>query len=135
MSRETVVVLTDDLTGSPATETIEYTLDGVSYEIDLSAENAKRFRKNMSEFVDASRRVNGTSRSGQKAAGKRGRPKKADGGSRKKRARSTSAVASTRQGPDPKAVRQWASEQNKEVPQRGRLSADLVSEYLAATGS
>src|SRR4051794_38857877 len=33
------VVLTDDLDGSEATQTLNYTIDGQEYEIDLSEEN------------------------------------------------------------------------------------------------
>jgi hypothetical protein len=32
------IVLTDDLDGSEATQTLNYTVDGQEYEIDLSAE-------------------------------------------------------------------------------------------------
>jgi hypothetical protein len=43
MAQRTVVELTDDLRGGPATRTIEFGLDGKSYVIDLSDANAERF--------------------------------------------------------------------------------------------
>ena len=46
MARRTVVEHTDDLDGSAATETVAFGLDGVDYEIDLSARNAARLRSN-----------------------------------------------------------------------------------------
>ena len=50
------VTLIDDLDGkSAAEETISYTFDGVSYEIDLSRTNAARFRDAMSVWMEASR--------------------------------------------------------------------------------
>ena len=41
MARRTVVMLTDDLDGSDATETVRFGLDGRDYEVDLSKKNAK----------------------------------------------------------------------------------------------
>lgn len=37
-------MLIDDIDGTDAAETIAFTIDGVSYEIDLSADNAVKFR-------------------------------------------------------------------------------------------
>ena len=42
MAKRVQVVLEDDVDGSPADETVSFGLDGVSYEIDLSAANASR---------------------------------------------------------------------------------------------
>lgn len=129
--RETVVVLKDDLSGGPADETVTYSLDGVAYEIDLSAKNAKRFRKAMAEFVDGSRRAGKVSTADKpaKAKAKRGRP----AGSARKTTAPVSAKDSSR--PNPAAVREWAEKNGREVPKRGRLSADLVAAYLADTSS
>jgi hypothetical protein len=38
------VQLEDDLTGGPADETIHFSLDGRSYEIDLNSRHASEFR-------------------------------------------------------------------------------------------
>jgi hypothetical protein len=51
------VMLIDDLDGSDGAETIRYTIDGQEYEIDLSEENAKRFRDALREFIEKSRQV------------------------------------------------------------------------------
>ena len=40
MAQKVFVSLVDDIDGSEADETVEFGLDGVNYEIDLSAENA-----------------------------------------------------------------------------------------------
>ena len=42
MARREVVVLEDDLEGGSADETVKFALDGVQYEIDLTAKNAAR---------------------------------------------------------------------------------------------
>ena len=44
MAQKVNIVLVDDLDGTEATETVTFGLDGVSYEIDLSAANATRLR-------------------------------------------------------------------------------------------
>src|SRR3712207_7105948 len=51
------IVLSDDLDGSEATQTIHYTVDGQEYEIDLSEENVRRFHEALEPFVSKSREV------------------------------------------------------------------------------
>ena len=45
MAQKVQVLLVDDLDGGEATETVAFSLDGNSYEIDLSSENASKLRK------------------------------------------------------------------------------------------
>jgi len=47
--------LVDDLDGEAADETVEFGIDGKSYEIDLSKDNAGRLRDALAEFVSAAR--------------------------------------------------------------------------------
>ena len=42
MARKVQVLLVDDLDGGAADETVSFALDGASYEIDLSSDNAKK---------------------------------------------------------------------------------------------
>ena len=42
MAQKVKIILVDDLDGGSADETVRFGLDGVSYEIDLSADNAVR---------------------------------------------------------------------------------------------
>ena len=51
MAQKVTVALVDDLDGSPAAETVAFTLDGVAYEIDLNEENAAAFRKTPTGWV------------------------------------------------------------------------------------
>ncbi len=55
MAKQTQWALVDDLDGSPASTTVEFGLDGQSYAIDLSAENAAKLRAGLAEFVAAAR--------------------------------------------------------------------------------
>ncbi|SDO77970.1 Lsr2 protein [Nakamurella panacisegetis] len=112
MAQVTNVKLLDDLDGSKAVETISFGIDGVGYEIDLNLKNAKALRKAMAEFVAAGRHLKVP------AAGSA--------------ARSTSRSRSA--GPDAAVIRQWANENGVPVSVRGRVSADVRAQYMAATG-
>jgi hypothetical protein len=71
MAQKTVVTLIDDLDGqSEADETVEYALDGVTYEIDLAKDNAEALREVFAPYIAAARRTGGRARSG---TGSRGR--------------------------------------------------------------
>jgi len=52
-----VTRLVDDLDGGAATETVRFGLDGIGYELDLSAANAVMLRAVLGRYVDAARRV------------------------------------------------------------------------------
>ena len=54
MAQKVMVTLVDDLDGSTAEETVEFGLDGASYQIDLSSDNADRLRQARAARVAAS---------------------------------------------------------------------------------
>ncbi|MFF0541794.1 histone-like nucleoid-structuring protein Lsr2 [Nocardia thailandica] len=118
MAKKVTVSLIDDVDGeSIADETIEFALDGVSYEIDLSAANAARLREGLDEWVGNARRVSGRRRT--KAAG-------APAPAGKNRApvdREQSA-----------AIREWARRKGHKVSARGRISADITDAYNKEVG-
>jgi len=51
------VALEDDLDGGPADETVRFGFDGTEYEIDLSAKNARAFRKKLTPFLKHARKA------------------------------------------------------------------------------
>ena len=106
MAVSTTVVLEDDLEGGPATETMQFSLGGREYEIDLNAKNADRFRAQMKAFVDHARPA---------GAGHRRRPAR--------------SAASRQRSAD---VRAWARRQGIELSDRGRIPASVVEQYQAA---
>lgn len=57
MAQKVEVVLVDDLDGSPADETVQFSLDGRHYEIDLSAEHAKELRASLKAYIRKGRAV------------------------------------------------------------------------------
>jgi hypothetical protein len=106
------IVLVDDIDGSEATETVSFGLDGTSYEIDLNDKNAGALRDALAGYVGHARKVGAASRRGRRASG--------------------SSSSSSAGGPSPKEIRDWARGQGMDVPERGRVSADVRAAYEAA---
>ena len=117
MASRTIVELTDDLDGSPADETITFGLDGTTYEVDLNAKNAKKLRDSLSKFVGAARKAGGTSTGPGRGKARRG-----------------AAPAKDNREYNPREIRAWAEKQGIEVSPRGRIPADLVVRFKAASG-
>jgi hypothetical protein len=75
MAKTVVVKLTDDIDGGDADESIQFSLDGRSYEIDLNSANAAKLREAMKPFMEKGRAVGG---SGSARSGSAGRSRSAD---------------------------------------------------------
>jgi len=56
MAQKVIVSLVDDLDGKKADETVDFTLDGTSYQIDLSSKNATKLRGAFTSYIEAARR-------------------------------------------------------------------------------
>jgi Lsr2 len=104
------ILLIDDLDGSAAEGTVRFGLDGTGYKIDLNAGHARELRDALTRYVNAARRVTGSAR----------RPPR---GGRRGPAGDLNAVE----------VREWARAQGIEVKDRGRVPADLIVKFRAAT--
>ncbi len=107
MAKRTITVLQDDLDGSDATETVSFAVDGVSYEIDLNADNSARLRDDFAVWTAHATRV---------------------GGRRRTSGASSSSVAKE----DLDATRTWARANGYEVADRGRISAKVKEAYAKA---
>jgi hypothetical protein len=94
----------DDTEGA---ETINFSLDGTAYEIDVCEAHAAKLRDAFAPYVAAARRV-------QRGGGRRGRSGGRSGG-----------------GFDPAAVRAWAKSNGIKVSERGRISAEVLEQYSA----
>jgi hypothetical protein len=113
MAQRVNVILVDDLDGSDAAETVSFGLDGVDYEIDLNEEHAAELREALALYVGHARRVGG----------------------RRKRAQSGGAASRNGDrgsGPTPAEIRAWARENGWDVPERGRVAAEVREAYEAA---
>jgi hypothetical protein len=107
MAQKVNIVLVDDLDGSEATETVSFGLDGTSYEIDLNDKNAAKLRDALSGYVGHGRKVGSAPRRGRRAAAATG-------------------------GPSAREIRDWARSNGHDVPDRGRVSAEVREAFAAA---
>jgi hypothetical protein len=108
MAKKKVVRLVDDLDGNAASESVEFSFDGVDYAIDLSAVNARRLRDSLAAYVAKATRLSGRRRPGDDET--------------------RTAVAPDRGGSPGPAIR-CRSEQ---VNDRGRIPAELAMRYQQA---
>jgi hypothetical protein len=106
MAKTTVVTLTDDLDGTKADRTLTFGWDGATYEIDLSKKNASALQKALAPYLDAGRKMRGTTTRGHRTSG--------------------SAKA------DLPAIRAWAKANGHSVSNRGRIPASIIEAYNAA---
>ncbi|SRR6266498_516411 len=104
MAKRTIVNLVDDLDGGEATQTIDFGVDGVEYEIDLSDENAARLRAALATYIDHGRKL---SRSG--------RPYRL-----------------IKVGSSSRDVRVWAKTNGYDVPDRGRVPRSVREAFEKA---
>lgn len=107
MAQKVQVLLIDDIDGSEATETVAFALDGVAYEIDLSSENAHKLRSELAPYVQRARRASAADRPRRERVGV-GRERSA-------------------------RIRAWAEARGLKVNERGRIPANVVHQYAAAS--
>ena len=108
--RKLVTQLVDDLDGGAADETVTFTLDGRSYEIDLSSENANLLRKALDEYVAHARKL-----------GEVPPAKKAP-----------MHAPSHRDPSQTRAIRDWAQRNGHAISARGRIPGPIVTAYETA---
>lgn len=109
MAQRVQVILVDDLNGGEANETLEFALDGVHYEIDLSDENAAKLREDFATWIGQARRA---------------------GGRRQTRRRGSNA--SSGRSDELAKIREWGRDNGYKVSSRGRVSQELQDAYAAA---
>lgn len=112
MATVTMVSMVDDIDGSAGAESISFALEGIAYEIDLSAANAQKLRDALATYIAHGRKVGGR------------RTRVARGG----RSRSASTVDRDQVA----VIREWARRNGHEVSDRGRLSAAVLEAFEAA---
>jgi hypothetical protein len=108
VAQRTVIRLIDDIDGKEIEangQTVNFTYNGTTYEIDLSEKNAKKLDDVLSPFVAAARRVGG------------------------RRSRGSLSGAGD---VDNRAVRAWAMSNGIELSSRGRIPTDVIEKYKAA---
>jgi len=116
MAQRVQVVLTDDVDGGVADQTVSVGLDGLDYEVDLSSSNAEKLRNAVAPYMSAVRR------SGQSGPG---RARSGSGASR---------PAVRRDAGDNAAIREWAMANGRTVSEREQIPQQVQDAYVAATG-
>jgi hypothetical protein len=112
VAKQVVVTIVDDYDGeSKADETVQFSIDGVAYEMDLSVLNASKLRGIFEPWSSKARRV--------------GRAPRA-------RAAAKSRPVSNRE--QTVAIREWAKANGHNVSSRGRISAEIIDAYNQAAG-
>ncbi|NKR30160.1 Lsr2 family protein [Rhodococcus hoagii] len=89
-------------------ETIEFTIQGSTYRMDLRPDNAERFHRDLEKWVATAEKVSGR-RCHSKGSG--------------------SGSAGPRR---PSAIRQWAAQNGYEVSGRGRIADAVIEAFEAA---
>lgn len=107
MAREIRVILTDDIDGSEATQTVEFSLSGASYSIDLSDANAAKLEAALKPYIDKAERVRGQRRPAVRRS-------------------------ASRAGQGTSEIRDWARRNGFAVSDRGRIPANVLEAYNAA---
>jgi hypothetical protein len=109
MAQRIQTLFIDDIDGGAADGTVRFGLDGTDYEIDLSGEHTDELRSVLEKYIEHSRKV-GSAR----------RPRRGP-----------------RTGPviDTAKVREWAKGNGYDIKDRGRVPADVVEKYQAASGA
>lgn len=118
MAQKVTVTLVDDLDGGQADETVEFGLDGVAYQIDLSNDNAGELRDALANYVSSARRSGGRKKPGPRPSSNR--------------AASTGGGSTSADREQNQAIREWARKRGLKVSDRGRIPADIVEQYHQA---
>ena len=112
MAQITQVTLVDDLDGGEAAESVTFSLDGKTYEIDLSEKHATALRDAFAPFIGGARRAGNAAKVGAQQ--------------RMSTVRSTGSV---RSHGETAAIREWANTNGLEVSTRGRISSTVLEAY------
>lgn len=111
MAQKVNIVLIDDIDQSDADETVTFGLDGKEYAIDLNDDHAAALRDALAPYVAHARPVSG---------------------GRSARRTGTGSARATTSGTPAAEIRAWARDNGFDVPERGRVSAEVREAYSAA---
>jgi hypothetical protein len=110
MAKTVQVIMTSDLSDSPADETVKFSLDGITYEIDLTTAEATLMRTSFEQYTQVARRAGGRRPTTVRTPTKR-----------------------TQVPSDSSTIRAWAAAQGLvKANQRGPLSKAIKERYEAA---
>lgn len=117
MARQIITLLTDDLDGGEADETVNFALDGTGYQIDLSEANAARLREFLGQFTVAAIKVGRVNIADGYVPGKSGRR----GG-----VEDPSFLSNKQLNAE---IRAWATKNGYHLNDRGRIPQHIVNAF------
>jgi len=118
------IIVTDDLDGSSPAEPVQFTYDGVNWEIDLSAKNREKLQKALQPFLDKAHPADMAQPKTTTTTLARTRTRT------RTRSRPSRSAKNGREHLD--AIRQWAQENGYKVGDRGRIAKSIIEEYELA---
>ena len=109
MAQKVQVMLLCDLDDGnvDAEETLQFSVDNTTYEVDVCAKHAQQIREGLEPFVTHGRKISASSSNRRRQRTGAGRQETAN-------------------------VRAWAKDQGIHINERGRIPASVVREYEAA---
>ena len=117
MAQRTIVQLVSDLSGDEMQagegRTVEFSVDGTSYTIDLTDKEAAGFDKALAMYIEHAAKTGGNA-----------------GG--RKRSGASSGSGSGRSKDELSNIRAWAHANGHQVSERGRIRKDVLNAYHAA---
>ena len=118
MAQRTIVQLVSDLSGDEMQagegRTVDFSVDGTSYTIDLTDKEAAGFDKALAMYIEHATKTSG---------GGAGGRKRSSSGARSGSGRSKDELAN---------IRAWAQANGHQVSERGRIKQDVLDAYHAA---
>ncbi|MDJ0362210.1 Lsr2 family protein [Rhodococcus sp. H29-C3] len=123
MAKKVFTQLVDDIDGTviddESGESIEFSVNGVDYLVDLKAKNASEFHRKIGYYIEHGTRVGGRKR--------RNSPTPAASP-----AAAPSSTGATRDPAQTRAIRQWAADNGYEISDRGRIPTAIEDAFTAA---
>ncbi|WP_307091048.1 Lsr2 family protein [Rhodococcus sp. SORGH_AS_0301] len=119
MAKQLITQLTDDIDGTAiddgSGESIEFSVNGIAYAIDLKSKNAIEFHRKLDYYISRAERIGGRKRRTTKAGG----------------APTTGSAAepAKRDREQTRAIREWANNNGYELSGRGRIPEHVIEAF------
>lgn len=111
MAVKTIQELIDDVDGTPADRTVEFSFLGSRYEIDLTEKHTEQMRKALQPWLEKARRAS-KSNTRRRSAQVRRTPKPVK--------------------PTNDEIRAWAKEKGIKVAEKGRIANAVIEQYMSS---
>lgn len=137
MARREIVTLTDDLDGTEGAQTVTFSLEGTTWQVDLGERNREALKNALRPFVNAAREVAADAPPAGAGAPRAARTElgeaPADSPDMAGWASAKRVSVPARGESRARLIRAWSAEQGQPLPSRGRIPREVVAAYDAAT--